>query len=117
MVRTRIFGTLGALHARDHRPRRLAAVRWGAAAAFPGLLAGERLRRVHSAPARGTLLARDGTPLGDLVSASNVIGTVGEATAPARADGRGGFPATTAVGLDGLESLFQRQLGGRPGGT
>jgi hypothetical protein len=118
VVRTRIFGTLDehftlAMSGPAASPR----IRWSAADAFPGLLAGERLTRVDTAPARGILLARNGTPLSDVAAASNVIGTV------APADGSllertvaAGFPAATAVGLDGLQYLFQRRLGGTPGG-
>jgi cell division protein FtsI/penicillin-binding protein 2 len=118
-VRTRIFGTLEerfvlTITGAASSP----AVAWDAPATFPGLLPGERLRRVDSAPARGRLLARDGSPLGDLVSASNVIGTVGEASgALLEQTVAAGFPASTPVGLDGLEAVFQRQLGGRPGGS
>jgi hypothetical protein len=119
-VRTRIFGTLEErfvltiTHASSASP----AVAWNTPAAFPGLLAGERLRRVDSAPARGRLLARDGSPLGDLPSASNLIGTVGEAGGTLLEDTvAAGFPASTPVGLDGLEAVFQAQLGGRPGGS
>ncbi|HEY1777768.1 MAG TPA: penicillin-binding transpeptidase domain-containing protein [Solirubrobacteraceae bacterium] len=95
-----------------------AVIRWNAAAEFPGLRAAERLRRVESAPSRGILLARDGTPLNEIPSAANLIGDVGAATAAQRqtliADG---FPASTPVGVDGLEQLFQRRLAGRPGGV
>ena len=84
------------------------AVVWNAPAEFPGLLAGEQLRRVDSAPARGQLLARDGSPLGELASASNVIGAVGEASgALLEQTVAAGFPASTPVGLDGLEAVFQ----------
>ena len=118
-VGTRIFGTL------DERfvltitgPSSSPAVAWNAPAAFPGLLPGEQLRRVDTAPARGQLLARDGSPLADLVSASNVIGSVGEASgALLEQTVAAGFPASTPVGLDGLEAVFQPQLGGRPGGS
>jgi cell division protein FtsI/penicillin-binding protein 2 len=63
------------------------------------------------------LLTRDGTPLDAVASASNVIGTVGHASgALAARIAAAGFPPSTPVGLDGLELLFQRQLGGVPGG-
>lgn len=94
------------------------AVAWDAASSFPGLSVGERLKRVAIAPSRGILLARDGTPLAQLASAANVIGTVGQAHgAELRTILAEGFPASTPVGLDGLELLFQRRLGGAPGGA
>ena len=118
-VRTRIFGTL-----RTHftltltGPAGSPKVRWNAPASFPGLAAGERLRRVDSAPTRGALLTRHGTPLSELSSASNVIGTVGSPTGSLLEQSiAAGFPATTPVGLDGLQQVFQRELGGTPGGS
>jgi hypothetical protein len=118
-VATRIFGTLQERFVLTITgPASAPAVAWNAPAAFPGLLAGERLRRVDSAPARGQLLARDGSPLGDLVSASNVIGSVGQASGTLLEQTvAAGFPASAPVGLDGLEAVFQAQLGGRPGGS
>ncbi|MGD0384905.1 MAG: penicillin-binding transpeptidase domain-containing protein [Solirubrobacteraceae bacterium] len=117
-VRTRIFGTL------DERfvltmtgPTGSPRVRWDDAARFPGLTGGERLRRIDTAPPRGVLLARDGTPLRSVPAASNLIGSVGPAAgALLEQTIAAGFPASTPVGLDGLELVFQRQLGGTPGG-
>ncbi len=118
-VRTRIFGTLEERFVLTVAGARSSpAIAWDAPAAFPGLLPGEQLRRVDTAPARGRLLARDGSPLADVASASNVIGTVGEASgALLEQTVAAGFPASTPVGLDGLEAVFQPQLGGRPGGS
>ncbi len=118
-VGTRIFGTLEERFVLTITgPASAPAVAWTAPAAFPGLQAGEQLRRVDTAPRRGQLLARDGSPLADLVSASNVIGSVGEASgALLEQTVAAGFPASTPVGLDGLEAVFQPQLGGRPGGS
>jgi peptidoglycan glycosyltransferase len=118
-VHTRIFGAL------DERftltmtgPAGSPKIRWGAPVGFPGLAAGEQLRRVDSTPPRGVLLTRDGTPLSRLPSASNVIGTVGVATGSQLAQSlAAGFPASAPVGLDGLELVFQRELGGTPGGA
>lgn len=118
-VRTRLFRTLYehftlSIAGSAGAPR----IRWDAAAAFPGLHSGERLRRVETAPARGSLLARDGTPLAALPSAANLIGSVGPASgAQLSALRSAGFPPSTAVGLDGLELLFQHALGGSPGGV
>ena len=94
-----------------------AAIVWSPALASAGLSGSETLSRVAIAPRRGTLLTRDGTPLDGVPSASNVIGTVGHASgALAAGMAAAGFPPSTPVGLDGLELLFQRQLGGVPGG-
>jgi cell division protein FtsI/penicillin-binding protein 2 len=118
-VRTRMFRTLYerftlTIDGSSSAP----SIRFDSAARFPGLRVGEELRRVASAPARGVLLTRHGTPLADLPSASNVIGTVGEASgAELRRIVAEGFPASTPVGLDGLEAVFQRELSGTPGGV
>jgi peptidoglycan glycosyltransferase len=117
-VHTRIFGTL------DERfvltmtgPTGSPRVRWADAARFPGLVDGERLRRVDTAPPRGVLLARNGIPLSSVPAASNLIGAVGPAGgALLDQTVAAGFPASTPVGLDGLELVFQRRLGGTPGG-
>ncbi len=113
--RTRAFGTL--------RERLViatttaATIVWSPALAFGGLSGSETLSRVAVAPRRGALLTRDGTPLDALASASNVIGTVGHPSGPlAGRMAAEGFPRSTRVGLDGLELLFQGQLGGVPGG-
>jgi transpeptidase family protein len=118
VLRTRIFGTLDERFTLDMSgPAASPRIRWSAADAFPGLLAGERLTRVDTAPARGILLARNGTPLSLVPAASNVIGTVGPAAGSLlERTVAAGFPAATAVGLDGLQYLFQRRLGGTPGG-
>jgi hypothetical protein len=119
VLQTRIFGTLGetfqlSLSGRGSSPK----VRWNDAASFPGLHAGERLRRIDSAPRRGSLLARDGTPLRDVAAAVNLIGSVAPASGAALERSlAAGFPPDTAVGIDGLEQLFQAQLGGSPGGS
>ena len=113
--RTRAFGTLRERLVVATTPA--ATVRWSPALAFAGLRRSEVLRRAAIAPRRGALLTRDGTPLSALASASNVIGTVGHASgALATRMAAAGFPASTPVGIDGLELLFQRELGGVPGG-
>jgi penicillin-binding protein A len=118
-VRTRDFRTLYEQFDLTIVPGGGAAeIRWNAASEFPGLQPGERLRRVDSTPSRGTLLARDGTPLADIPSAANLIGDIGAATgAQLRSLVADGFPASTPVGIDGLEQLFERRLAGRPGGV
>jgi hypothetical protein len=118
-LRTRIFGTL---HERFvltvAGPSGAPRIRWGAPAGFPGLDSGEQLRRTDTAPARGILLARNGVALSEVPAASNMIGTVGTAGGTLLAQMIAeGFPASTPVGLDGLELLFQHRLGGTPGGS
>jgi peptidoglycan glycosyltransferase len=92
---------------------------------FPGLRAGERLRRTISLPPRASLLASDGTPLAqgpDRTSpipdvAGPIVGTVGpipSALAPEYA--ARGYPSDAKIGLDGLEAIFQDRLAGVPGG-
>lgn len=117
-IQTRIFGTITAQYTLPLTGTGSARrVLWFGNLAFPGLYPGEVVHRVTAAPTRGRLLARDGLPLADLASASNIIGTVAPATgsrlAALQADG---FPAGTEVGTSGLEYVFQNQLAGRPGG-
>jgi hypothetical protein len=118
-VRTRIFGTLHdslqfGVTGTSAAPR----VRWGTQLEFPGLAAGEALRRVDSAPTRGRLETRDGGPLSDVPGAASLEGSVGQASGAQLAQiVADGFPPSTPVGVSGLELLFQRRLGGRPGGT
>ena len=112
---TRAFGTLRERFVIATTPT--GAIVWSPALAFGGLRGSETLSRVAVAPRRGVLLTRDGTPLDGVASASNVIGTVGHASgALAARMTAAGFPPGTPVGLDGLELLFQRELGGVPGG-
>ncbi len=117
-VHTRIFGTLDERYVLTMTgPTGSPRVRWDDAARFPGLADGERLRRIDTAPPRGILLARNGVPLSSVPAASNLIGAVGPAGgALLEQTVAAGFPASTPVGLDGLELVFQRQLGGTPGG-
>ena len=113
--RTRTFGTLRERFVLATTPA--AKVQWSPALAFAGLRGAETLHRAAIAPRRGVLLTRDGTRLSALASASNVIGTVGHASGElAVRMTAAGFPASTPVGLDGLELLFQHELGGAPGG-
>jgi len=93
---------------------------------FPGLRAGERLTRVVALGPRGTLLARDGTPLAQGPArtspipgiASAIVGVLGPIPADEAATyAAEGYPPDAKVGLDGLERVFQAQLAGTPGGT
>jgi peptidoglycan glycosyltransferase len=76
-------------------------------------------------PLRGTLLASDGTPLAEgpqrtspiPTVANEIVGSLESIPAAQRATYSAlGYPANAQVGQDGLEYIFQRQLGGRPGG-
>jgi beta-lactamase class D len=93
---------------------------------FPGLRPGEHLHRQIVLPPRATLLASDGTPLAQGPGrtspipdvAGQIVGTLGPIPAPeAAAYAARGYPATTQVGLDGLERIFQDRLAGQLGGT
>ena len=92
---------------------------------FPGLRAGERLRRQTRLPTRGEILAADGTPLAqgpDRTSpipdvAGQIVGTLGPIPSTERARYRArGYPVSARVGVDGLERIFQDRLAGTPGG-
>lgn len=98
----------------------------GAGMRFPGLRAGERLSRTSTLGTRGTIEAADGTVLAQGVDRSSsipavareIVGTLGPIPADRRAYYRAlGYPAGAQVGHDGLELIFQRRLGGTPGGT
>jgi cell division protein FtsI/penicillin-binding protein 2 len=93
---------------------------------FPGLQAGERLKRDVQLPPRAALLARDGTPLAEGPSraspipgiASGIAGVLGPIPADeAPSYAAEGYPHNAKVGLDGLERVFERQLAGTPGGS
>jgi peptidoglycan glycosyltransferase len=98
---------------------------WEAQDVFPGLAAGDRLTRSTEMPARGDLLARDGTPLAQGPNRTSSLGTT--ATAIVGALGpipdiykstavRLGYPSDAQVGITGLERAFDAQLAGTPGG-
>src|SRR3954447_17503514 len=102
-----------------------ASVKWSGALLFPGLRAGEKLRRETELPPRGTLLARDKSVLATGASrishspiASSIAGTVGPVP-PERADRLRalGVPDGAEVGSTGLERVFDERLIGRPGGS
>jgi cell division protein FtsI/penicillin-binding protein 2 len=93
---------------------------------FPGLRAGERLRRQVTLAPRAALLAGDGTPLAQGPQRSSpipdVAGQIAGATGPipageAASYAAQGYPRDAKVGLDGLERIFQAQLAGTPGGA
>jgi len=99
-------------------------IAWSRAMLFPGLAAGERLRRVTKMPPRATLLARDRTVLakGDARGSSSplaaqVVGQLGPIPPERKRDLTAlGVPADARVGVSGLERVFDEQLIGRPGG-
>jgi peptidoglycan glycosyltransferase len=99
-------------------------IEWSRAMLFPGLAAGERLRRVTRMPPRATLLARDRTVLAkgdDRGSSSSlaaqVVGQLGPIPPERRHELTGlGVPSDAQVGVSGLERVFDTQLIGKPGG-
>ncbi len=122
---TRVFGTLT-------EPLRVpfatasGRVRFAGTLLFPGLQPGEQLTRTSVLGARGALLADDGTPLAEgpgrsspiPTVAGEIVGTLGPIPAADRARFAAlGYPSDAKVGQDGLELIFQRRLGGQPGGT
>jgi peptidoglycan glycosyltransferase len=124
-ITTRIFGIVRArlvLHAKDGK------LAWSSNLVFPGVPRGAQLERTTVAPPRAKLEARGGKtiasgpadareyPAGSV--AQSIAGSIGPATTPAdreRVFSRG-FPASTQVGLSGLERAFDDQLAGQPGG-
>ena len=101
-------------------------VRYAGTLLFPGLLPGERLRRIAALAPRATLLARDGTPLAQgpqrtspiPTVASQIVGVLGPIpSAEAATYDAEGYPRNAKVGQDGLERVFERELAGTPGAT
>jgi cell division protein FtsI/penicillin-binding protein 2 len=125
-VHTRAFGPVrGTLRldvVKDGDAERIA---WEPRLVFPGLAAGEQLRRTTTMPDRADLLARDGTPLAQGperlsplgATAQAIVGALGPipATYQARAQ-QLGYPADAQVGISGLERTFDERLAGTPGG-
>jgi cell division protein FtsI/penicillin-binding protein 2 len=103
-----------------------ARIRFESMLLFPGLRAGESLRRHSVLGSRGSILADDGTPLAvgpQRTSpipgvAGEIVGTLGPIPSDERAlYAARGYPPNARIGLDGLERIFQRRLAGRIGGT
>jgi penicillin-binding protein A len=120
-IDTRAFGTVtGAILV----PVSGDGIEWSRALLFPGLAAGESLRRVTRMPQRGTLLARDRTVLAkgdDRASSSalapQVVGQLGPIPSERRRELAAlGVPSDARVGVSGLERVFDDRLMGRPGG-
>lgn len=126
-MRTRVWGEVGGTVTLPFTGSGDSAkVAWTPALTFPGLAEGQALTRRTELPARSPILASDGKALakgegrtseiGD--AASEIVGQLGPA--PPRQRVRlfaRGYPADAAVGLTGLERVFQDQLAGTPGGT
>jgi peptidoglycan glycosyltransferase len=99
-------------------------IEWSRAMLFPGLAAGESLRRVTRMPPRATLLARDRTVLakGSARASSSglapqVVGQLGPIPPERRRELAAlGVPSDAQVGVSGLERVFDERLIGRPGG-
>jgi peptidoglycan glycosyltransferase len=125
-ISTRAFGPVsGQLRltvTEDGDARRIA---WNPSLVFPGLAAGERLRRTTRMPERADLLARDGTPLAQGPertsplgpAAMAIVGALGPIPQSYRARAEElGYPADAQVGISGLERTFDERLAGMPGG-
>jgi peptidoglycan glycosyltransferase len=102
-------------------------IAWDPHLTFPGLAHGETLANGIELAPRGSILARDGTPLAEGPAASRgsplgsaAIDVAGEVGQPEAADlpqlARLGFPGGTPVGISGLEQAFNSHLAGKPGG-
>jgi penicillin-binding protein A len=132
-VRTRLFGTLQlafALKIAGSSGGNAGGVVWSRSIEFPGLRAGEVLGRKMTLPTRATLLARDGSVLGEGAAteagqrtsplgavAADALGEVGPV--PAARAGQleaEGVPANAIVGVSGIEEALDGSLRGTPGG-
>jgi cell division protein FtsI/penicillin-binding protein 2 len=125
-VQTRAFGPVrGELRldvVEDGDDRR---IDWQPSLVFPGLAAGDRLRRTTEMPDRADLLARDGTPLAQGPMRTSPLGPAAQAIVgalgpipdsyKARAQ-QLGYPSDAQVGISGLERTFDERLAGTPGG-
>ncbi|HEV7753792.1 MAG TPA: penicillin-binding transpeptidase domain-containing protein [Baekduia sp.] len=125
-VQTRAFGAVTATVRLDVvRDGDAARIAWTPNLVFPGLAAGDELRRTTTLPDRADLLARDGTPLAQGTERTSPLGPAAAAitgalgTVPADRRERAellGYPADAQVGITGLERAFDEQLSGTPGG-
>jgi penicillin-binding protein A len=130
-VITRMFGTLRSSFTIEFQGSGSAArIAWTRSLEFPGLSAGQLLKRRTFLPPRAALLTRTGSVLADGPAtvagerssplggaASAIVGAVGpipsEESAQLKAQG---VPANAIVGVSGLERTFDATLRGRPGG-
>ncbi|HTR73058.1 MAG TPA: penicillin-binding transpeptidase domain-containing protein [Solirubrobacteraceae bacterium] len=132
-VRTRLFGTLRlafVLRVAGAGNGEAGGIVWSRSAEFPGLKPGQKLARRTTLPPRATLLARDGSVLGEGVaetagqrdsplggSAGAALGEVGSIpeSRAARFEAEG-IPSDAIVGVSGAEEALDERLRGRPGG-
>jgi penicillin-binding protein A len=125
-IHTRVFGTLRELLQVPFSGSGSGArVRFAGTIVFPGLRPGEQLTRTVRLPARGSLLADNGTPLAEGPNrsspipavANEIVGTLGPIpSGVGSVYAAAGYPPRAKVGQDGLELVFQQQLAGTPGG-
>ncbi|MCU0312433.1 MAG: penicillin-binding transpeptidase domain-containing protein [Solirubrobacteraceae bacterium] len=125
-VRTRAFGTVrGTVVLAVREDGDATRVAYDPSILFPGLKPGEQLTRQTAMPARGALLARDGTPLAQGPERSSPVPElaaqlVGRVEPAADADAERllalGAPPGASVGTTGLERVFDAALGGVPSG-
>jgi cell division protein FtsI/penicillin-binding protein 2 len=125
-MQTRAFGPVrGVVRLDVVRDGDAARIAWRPHLVFPGLAAGDELRRTTTLPDRADLLARDGTPLAQGVertsplgpAAAAIVGALGPVPADRKERAqRLGYPDDAQVGITGLERAFDEQLSGRPGG-
>jgi peptidoglycan glycosyltransferase len=131
-VHTRLFGTLRLAFALKivGGSGEIGGIVWSRSLEFPGLRAGEVLTRKMTLPPRATVLARDGSVLGEGAAteagqrasplgaaAGAALGEVGAVPA-ARAPQleAEGVPTNAIVGISGAEEALDERLRGTPGG-
>jgi peptidoglycan glycosyltransferase len=125
-VQTRAFGLVdGTVELELVQEGDDARIAWAPNLVFPGLGAGEQLRRTTTLADRADILARDGTPLAQGPNRTSPLGPAAAAIVgalgpiPADRAERSmllGYPADAQVGITGLERSFDEQLSGTPGG-
>lgn len=124
-AKTRVFGTIRDTVALPVTGGKIA---WTPRMTFPGKPSDARLSRTTSAPQRASILSRHGqviatgpaaarTQPGGAV-AQSIAGTLGPAQTDAERQSLAerGFPASTPVGLTGLERIAETRVAGTPGG-
>jgi cell division protein FtsI/penicillin-binding protein 2 len=131
-VHTRLFGTLQLaflLKIADSSGEGVGIV-WSPSLEFPGLHTGEVLTRKMTLPRRASVLARDGSVLGEGAAseagqrtsplgaaAGAVLGEVGPIPAALAPQLEAeGVPANAIVGVSGIEAALDARLRGTPGG-
>ena len=132
-VHTRLFGTLQLaflLKVAGGGEGGGGGIVWSRSLEFPGLRAGEALTRRMTLPRRASVLARDGSVLGEGAAtaagqresplgaaAGAVLGEVGPVPAAHAATlEAAGVPADAVVGVSGIEEAMDARLRGTPGG-